>query len=423
MASAGLATADRVRWSDSSRAPASRLRVLQVYRTFFPDTQGGLEDVVRTLSEQLASRGLEVVVLYPSRHVTRVEERVVGGVRLCRVPQAFEVSSCNVFLAGLGAFRRWAAWADVVHYHFPWPFADVLHLCAEPRGRARHVLTYHSDIVRQQLLARLYTPLRRRFLRRMDAIVATSELYASSSPVLREQGRRVRVIPIGLDCERIPPPEPDRLDAWRARVGENFFLFVGVLRYYKGLDVLLRAAAGTGLPVVIVGDGPERRPLEGLARQLRTDNVTFAGRVPDADKWALLALARAFVFPSNRRSEAYGVALLEAMAFGRPLVTANIGTGVNFVNRPGETGLCVAAGDAHALRDAMQRLAGDDALCARLGAGALARVTRELSAPRMVTAYTDLYAELCPWAAAAPADSVPVAAAPATVSARPEALL
>lgn len=372
------------------------MRVLQVYRTYFPDTQGGGEEVIRTLSRGLVAIGVEVVVLYPSRQVADVDEYVLDGVRVCRVPELMEVASCNVFVRGLGVFRRWARWADVIHYHFPWPFADVLHFLVEPRGRARHVLTYHSDIVRQRWLGRLYAPLMQSFLPRMDRIVATSRAYANSSPVLRAHAGRVQVIPLGLDRERVGTATVERVAAWRARLGGEFFLFVGVLRYYKGLDVLLRAVAGSGLRMVICGDGPERAALQRLARELDSREVVFTGRIEDADKWALMSLARAFVLPSNERSEAFGVALLEAMAFSLPLLTTDLDTGVNFVNQAGETGLCVPANDPLALREAMRRLACDEALCARFGAGAHARLVNELDAARMVDRYAKLYADIVP---------------------------
>jgi rhamnosyl/mannosyltransferase len=376
------------------------LRILHVYRTGWPDTQGGTEEFMRTLGAALVRRGHEVAVLYPSRRVDAAVSTMVEGVTVWRVPELFELASCNVFVRGLGTFRRLAARADVVHYHFPWPYADLLHLLVERRPWRPSVLTYHSDIVRQRWLGRAYAPLMRAFLRSVDCVVATSAPYACTSPVLRSLSVPPRVIALGVDCESLRLPEPVRLAAWRERVGEGFFFFVGVLRYYKGLDVLLHAAAGTGLRVVIAGEGPEGPRLRALAQSLGTANVTFTGRVSDADKAALFTLSRAFVFPSHQRSEAYGIALLEALAWGRAAITADPGTGVGFLNRDGITGLNVPPGDAVALRAAMQRLADDDALCGRLGAAGRERARHELSATVMVDAYAALYREL--YNAAAP---------------------
>ena len=369
------------------------MHILQVYRTGFPDSQGGSEEVIRTLSRGLVARGAEVTVVFPSPAVRFAGEHMDQGVRVCRIPQSFEVASCNVSLRGLTTFRRLAASADVLHYHFPWPWGDVMDVLAAA-GSAPRVVTYHSDIVRQRLLAIPYAPLMHRFLGRADAIVATSQEYPLHSEVLKRHAGSVRVIPIGIDDARVPQPEPPRMQAWRERFGENFFLFVGVLRYYKSLDVLVRAAAGAPWQVVIAGEGPEGARLRGLARDLGASNVHFTGYVSDADKWALLALARAFVLPSALPAEAYGVSLLEAMCCGLPLVTARIGTGVDFVNREDETGLKVAPGAPGDLRQALDRLRAEDSLCARLGDASRRRVLSSLRADTMVDGYLGLYREL-----------------------------
>src|SRR5690606_19545518 len=116
------------------------------------------------------------------------------------------------------------------------------------------------------------------------------------------------------------------IEAWRERLGGEFFLFVGALRYYKGLKFLVEAARQTGLPVVLAGQGQLEPGLELPA------NVTLLGAVSEADKAALLALCRAFVFPSHLRSEAFGVALLEAAFAGVAMISCEIGTGTSYVN-------------------------------------------------------------------------------------------
>ena len=125
--------------------------------------------------------------------------------------------------------------------------------------------TYHSDIVRQKRLLRLYQPLMRRFLGSMNAIVATSPNHLASSEVLKRYRDKTRMIAYGLDKSIYPEPRRDRLAYWRARIGQRFFLFVGVLRYYKGLHILLEAAAGADNPVVIVGAGPIEAELKAHA--------------------------------------------------------------------------------------------------------------------------------------------------------------
>lgn len=380
---------------DTGPPPGSRSpRILHVYRTGFPDSQGGTEEHLRTLSRGLVRRGLAVDLLFPSRQVRGISGHSDEGVQVWRVPETVEIASCNIFLRGIGHFRRLAADADIVHYHFPWPWGDVLHALEPQVEGRRHVVTYHSDIVRQRLLAVPYRPVMHRFLGSVDRIVATSRAYADTSPVLGRYTDRLCVIPLGLDHARIPAPDPLRLARWRREFGEGFFFFVGVLRYYKALHVLVEAAAASGLPVVIAGAGPESARLHSLAERLGASNVHFTGRIRDEDKWALLHLARAFVLPSDQRSEAFGVSLLEAMSVGLPLITADIGTGTGFVNQHGVTGLHVKPGSSEHLAKAMQRLAGDKALAQALGSAARERLHRCFGAEAMVDAHIRLYGEL-----------------------------
>jgi len=303
-----------------------------------------------------------------------------------------DVASTPISLDMVGEFRRQIEWADIVHYHFPWPFGELLHLLF-----GRHtpsVVTYHSDIYRQRLLKFLYAPLMHSFLGRVDRIVATSANYLDTSIDLARHRQRCRVVPIGLDEASYPAPSPETLAAWEGKTGRGFFFFIGILRYYKGLDILLEAAAGAPFRVVIAGAGPMEQELKKKAAVLGLDNVFFAGYVGDRDKAALFRLARAVVFPSLYRSEAFGVSLVEGAMYGLPLISTEIGTGTSFVNRKDVTGLVIPPGNAEALRRAMEQLHGDDALCAAMGANARRRFERLFTAGRMGEQYFRLYTEV-----------------------------
>lgn len=363
------------------------MRVLHVYRTYFPDPEGGLQEAIRQICRAIRPFGIEgtVFCLSPQPDPARLE--TADGYVTWRSRSFAAPASCD--LGGPDAwrlFRKLCAEHDVVHYHFPWPFADLLHLTVRPKARA--VMTYHSDIVRQSAIARLYAPLMWRMMDRMEAIVATSPAYAATSPFLtdRRARDRVRVIPLGIEdlAQKHPQPAP-------APDAAPYFLFVGVLRYYKGLPTLIEAARQVKARIVIVGEGPEGPALKRMAREMGCDNVEFAGRVSEAEKFRLLAGCRAFVLPSHQRSEAFGMALVEAAIFGRPLVCCEIGTGTSFVNADGETGFVVAPQDAGALAGAMNRLLEDESLARRFGAAARQRYEGLFSAHALGSAYAELY--------------------------------
>jgi len=367
------------------------MKVLHVYKRFYPDRYGGVERMIHQLVVSTARCGVDNTVLsigMPDPLVTDMP----AGLNTVRLRQSFELASTPFSLQALMRFRWLSRGYDLLHFHYPWPFGDLL---AELRAAALpYVVTYHSDIVRQKRLESLYAPLRSRFLARAAAVVATSANYLATSEVLRALDERAHVIPIGLDPAHYPPPEAARTAAWRDRLGSGFFLFVGVLRYYKGLHILLRANAGLDLPVVIVGAGPVEAALKEQAARLRLRNTVFLGPLPDADKVSLLALACALVFPSHLRSEAFGISLLEGALFGKPLISSEIGTGSSYINLDGVTGIVVPPSDPVALKAAMLRLAQDDTLCNRLGRQARDRFQRRFHADRMGDRYAALYASV-----------------------------
>ena len=280
------------------------MRVLHVYRTYFPETQGGLEETIRQICLNTAPHGVESRVLCTSETIEpRVVRRDEAAVYRCR--RSGEIASCSLSVEAFPMFRRLLAWANVVHYHFPWPLADVMHFTA--RARTPTVVTYHSDIVRQRMLGWMYAPLMRRFLGSVDRIVCTSPNYLASSEVLKSFADRVDVVPIGLDEGSYPCASDALLDCTEARFGSGFFLFIGVLRYYKCLHILLEAMQGASYRAVIVGSGPMERQLRKQCRRLGLSNVTFTGYLPDPMKVALIKACRAVVSPSYLRAEAFGV--------------------------------------------------------------------------------------------------------------------
>ncbi|MBY0411672.1 MAG: glycosyltransferase, partial [Burkholderiaceae bacterium] len=367
------------------------MRVLHIYKTYYPDTTGGVEKVLQQLVRSLATMGVEsrLLVLSSDPHPAQI---IFPEVTVIRCQTSLAIASNPMSVAALGEFRRQLAWADVVHYQFPWPFGDLLQvLCG---GSKPSVVSYQSDIVRQKNLMRLYRPLMQRFLARSDRVCATSPSYRDTSPVLSRLQKPVDIIPNGLDAEMCPPAAPDMLQRWRAQLGEGFLLFVGVLRYYKGLHTLVEAAVGLNASVVIAGAGPEAASLQALAQQRGAKRVHFVGHITDEDKSALLQLCAGFVFPSHLRSEAFGMSLVEASMYSRPMISCEIGTGTSYVNLHGVTGLTVPPEDPVALRMAMQQLLNNPEQSQAMGRAARLRYEENFTGQRMAQSYLQVYRQL-----------------------------
>lgn len=367
------------------------MKILHVYKTYHPDTFGGIEQVIAQLARGLAARGHQNRIFTLSRHPDPpVLERPEGDVHRSRTTA--EAASNPVSLPAFSEFRRQAAWADVLHYQFPWPFADLLHVCCA-RGKPS-IVSYQSDVVRQRWLRHAYSPLMNRFLGSVGMVVATSPQYLESSPVLSRLRTPLRVIPNGIDEGSYPPVRPELLARWRDRVGEGFLLFVGVLRYYKGLHTLLAASQGFAGRVVIAGDGPEAAALQKDAADQQLSNVSLLGAVTDEDKVCLLQLSRAFVLPSHLRAEAFGMSLLEAAMSGKPMVSCEISTGMSHINQHGVTGWTVPPEDPDALRAAMTTLLRNPEQARVMGAAARHRFETLFTAGQMAIAYESAYLEV-----------------------------
>lgn len=367
------------------------MRVLHFFKTYWPDTFGGIERTIDAIATGTARHGIETDVLSLSK--TPEENSVVfNGHHAFKAKQDFEFASTGFSRDAFSKFSSLAAKADIIHYHFPWPFMDIVHFAS--RVQKPSLVTYHSDIVKQNGLLKLYRPLMRRFLGSVDRIVVTSSNYLETSEQLRDFKDKTTVIPIGLARSSYPQVDDTVRDQWRERLPDRFFLFIGVLRYYKGLHILLNAAKLAPYPIVIVGGGPTEQDLKTQAAQLGLTNIHFLGPVQDEDKVALLDLCSAVVFPSHLRSEAFGLSLVEASMFAKPMISCEIGTGTSFVNLDGVTGLIVSPDDAPALSEAMTRLWDNPDLAARYGQAALARYEQHFTATRMADAYATVYQEL-----------------------------
>jgi O-antigen biosynthesis rhamnosyltransferase len=367
------------------------MKILHVYKTYYPDTFGGIEQVIAQLARALASRGHENRIFTLSPNPTPpVLQRPEAEVYRSRT--TIEVASNPVSIGALADFKAQLEWADVVHYQFPWPFGDLLHVCCGRRKPS--IVSYQSDVVRQKWLRHVYSPLMNHFLRSVDMVVATSPEYRETSAVLAHLRTPLRVIPNGIDEASFPPLDPARLAHWRERLGGEFLLFVGVLRYYKGLHTLVEACDGFPGQVVIAGDGPQAGVLRVEVAARKLSNLQLIGKVSDPDKVCLLRLCRGFVLPSHLRSEAFGMSLVEAAMFGKPMVSCEIGSGMSYINRDGVTGWTVPPESPAALRERMLRLLRDPDEAARMGAAARQRFETLFTAEAMASAYEAAYREL-----------------------------
>lgn len=260
--------------------------------------------------------------------------------------------------------------------------------------RPRIVHTYHGHVLDGQLGAPMTAALRgaEHILGRFsDRLIGVSQ--ATVDDLVRlgvARPERFAAIPLGLDLDRFlaldPPAERDG--------GDLVALFAGRLAPVKRVDVLLRAvararAAAPRLRLIVLGDGELRPDLERLARHLGiADAVDFVGFHADVTPY----LERAGLGVLSSRMEGTPVALIEAAAAARPMISTRVG-GVADVVVPG-TGRLVENGDEEGLAAALAQLAADPAQRREMGARAREHVRRRYRAERLLADIDELYQEL-----------------------------
>jgi glycosyltransferase involved in cell wall biosynthesis len=376
------------------------MKILHVYKDYFP-ILGGIENHVRNLAEGQAQCGHQVTALVTHPDSLRTSITIEDGVRVIRAGRLATVASTPLSLAL--PWHLLQEQPDVVHLHFPYPVGEVSQWLLR-RGRAT-VLSYHSDIVRQAGILRFYRPLLLRVLAAVDAIVIGSPPMRSSA-YLADHQAKLHLIPYGIPLARFKIlPAADELVRIRQRYLAQpastttaqlpLLLFVGRLRYYKGLDYLIRALPEIPARLLVIGVGPMEAEWKTLAQQMGVaDRIIWGGEAPDADLPALYHLADLFVLPASHPSEAFGLVQVEAMAAGVPVVCTELGTGTSYVNQDGITGRVVAPRDPAALAAAICELLADPAKRAAMSVAARARVEAEFEQSVMVERVLATYQRL-----------------------------
>lgn len=345
----------------SQHAPRPRLLIIT---PDFPPAHGGIQVMAHRLAQGMGGFDTRTVTLSPPG-APRPDDRggpAVRRVGVRRAPHAVRVASMNlVALSEAASFRPQATLS--------------LHIVGAPAAAliraalgAPFVQYYHAKEI----------PPRRRLAafaaNRADVVITVSGYCEQLIADTGAHPRQVRQIPGGVDIpvEAAPAPSERPTVVTVARLEDRF----------KGHDVMLEALARVRERVadvqwVVVGDGSLRGELEACAQNLGLDGaVRFLGAVPDAERDLWLRRAALFAMPSRlpddgQAGEGFGIAFMEAAAYGKPVVAGNVGGALTSV-KDGETGLLVDPRDPRAVAEAIVRLLLDRELAGRLGAAGAA---------------------------------------------------
>ena len=385
------------------------LRVVHLGK-YYPPAMGGIETHTQTLARHQANAGCDVRVVVVNhadktgRDVTfegrcQTPDRVEcdGPVVVHRVGRVANLAKLDIapeLLATLVKLLRDPP--DIWHLHAP-NITMMLALAIYPAIRPL-VITHHSDIVRQRLLKHLVRPLERLICHRAERILTDSPPYAGGSSLLAKHPTKVVALPLGIELDPFVNPSAAALvhaEQLRASCTGPIWLSAGRLVYYKALDVALRALKELPGMLHIIGTGPMEPAWRSLAASLGVaDRVVWRGRVSDEELIGTYCAATALWFPSNERSEGFGLVQVEAMACGCPVVNANIPhSGVPWVSRHDETGLTVPVNDPKAFASASRCILTEPGLRERLSREAVLQAKSRFDAVQMAARSLEIYRE------------------------------
>jgi glycosyltransferase involved in cell wall biosynthesis len=365
------------------------MKVLHLGKFYYP-YMGGIENHLYNLCMGMSGKADVEVLVSNNSNETVVD--TVEGIKVTRVARMAELAStplCPSLRTHLAKARY-----DILHVHLPNPMGVVASLSCWG-GNGRIVATYHSDIVKQKVLKRLYAPIQKKFLAGTRRIIATSPNYLAASDVLQQHKDKCIPIPYGIEPDIGSTAKPEKVKEIREKYGPRILLGCGRLVYYKGFEHAIEAMVGVDAKLLIVGVGPlESKLKQMIAERSLQRNVYLLGEVMNWDVVNYYAAADMFVLPSVTRSEAFAIVQLEAMAFGVPVVnTLLMDSGVPFVSQDGVTGISVEPRDPEALRKAIQFLLNNPDRARELGEAGKKRFASEFTREVMVNRILKVYEE------------------------------
>lgn len=347
----------------------------------FPPYRGGIGTVAAEEARQLAELGASITVFTPDYHHGKQHDD--GVVRLRPWFRWGNGAICPGVLWRLRTF-------DAIHLHFPFYGTDILAALAACVWRKPLTITFHMRAAATGWLGALFAfyrvVLEPFVLRAARTVIVSTDDYAREH---RVHSRNLVVVPFGVDTERFSPGDDHGFRREHGLVDNvPTILFVGGMdaaHYFKGVDVLLRAASTITTPwqMVLVGSGDMRSAYEELARQLDiASRVHFVGSVPFEQLPDAYRAADVHVLPSINRGEAFGLVTLEAKASGVPSIVSDL-PGVRTLVTPGVDGDVFPAGDVAALARELTSYLVEPSRARRCGAAARSRVLAEFDARQL----------------------------------------
>lgn len=365
------------------------MRILQLGK-FYP-LKGGVEKVMYAIAEGLSGRGIDCDAMFASKdgHVDDFQLNDHCHIYVCRT--LLEAKATMIAPTMVTQLKRVYRRYDIIHVHHPDPMAALALYTSGFRGKV--ILHWHSDIIRQNKLLKLYRPLQDWLIRRADIIVGTTPVYIRQSEALQPVQQKCTYIPIGV---YETPADAGLVSQIRQQyAGRRIVFSLGRLVMYKGYEYLIRAAHDLSDEYIILigGTGHQHNHLQELiTSEGLQDKVKLLGFIPDNELGSYFEACHLFCLPSVDKREAFAIVQAKAMYHGRPVVATDIpGSGVPWVNAHGVSGINVTPRDSHAIAEAITRICEDTTLYETYARQARQRYVTLFRMENMIRSCEELY--------------------------------
>lgn len=345
-------------------------KILHISKYYYPFV-GGIEQTARDCVMALKDNYEQRVIAFNTDINNQIDD--VDGIQIYKCGCITKISSQSISLSYGRVLKKVIKEfnPNVIIFHYPNPFVASFLLKILKRNNAKFIVYWHLDITRQKFLKIFFAAQNKRLLERANKVIATSSNYIDGSPWLNNVREKCVIVPSCINVERMRLNDEikERAEVIRCEnIGKIICVAVGRHTEYKGFKYLIQASQllDDRFRFYITGIGELTELLHQAADC--DSKITFCGRVDDTELKALILASDIFCFPSISKNEAFGLALAEAMYYGKPAVTFTIpGSGVNYVCVNGENGIEVENRNTQEYAKAIEKLADNEELRKQYG--------------------------------------------------------
>lgn len=385
-----------------------QIKVLHIGK-YYPPFMGGIENFMQLLLKQQAladetqNNCIVKALVHNHQLSSSLQKETIDNIEIIRVPSYGRILFAPVsplfpyyLQQTIKSFQP-----DILHIHMPNTSVFWL-LFSSLAKNIPWVIHWHSDVVMSKhdkllsLAYLFYQPFEKSMLKKAQAIIATSPDYLKTSLALKDWQKKSHIIPLALNNseQRLKTPEhkKDLHNLWAN--SSKRILSIGRLTYYKGHQDLIRAMLNIpDAKLIIIGHGEQQKQLEQLIQQLQLKKrVSLAGKLDNETLNDLLESCDIFCLSSIERTEAFGLVLLEAMSYSKPIVITRVkGSGMNWVTQNNRTALFAEKHNPEDLAEKINTLIHNKELAKQLGGNGYKRLLQHFNIKTITQKTTEIY--------------------------------